>query len=293
MLTYAKVSSCRENLQGITLCTPTPPNTLLGVGLYTRRGAYNNRAAGGFKRFNRCTPSLPVNKRLLAKKGGRKAGGWRVYIYIYIFFFLGKSSSANSSETSIARDCRNHPGHDKTTTVPSSGALMTGCARSGLPGWRAVQAQEMTPKVCTTWIRRREEPKDADESGQNKKTRQDVVCARHAEVLPWNFLLKHRMEVAMQTGMKCLAKFCCASFLRETKLESAQTVSHQMSRHFSLDALQLQMPNSWRFSLCRRLSLKDGERRRVQQKNRNVRLSLTKITLSWSSGVLLAERDYC
>ena len=50
------------------------------------------------------------------------------------------------------------------------------------------------------------------------------------------------MEIA-ENALKFLLKFLLFLFHQETQLESAQNFSRQISRHFSPDVLQLQMPN--------------------------------------------------
>ena len=73
-----------------------------------------------------------------------------------------------------------------------------------------------------------------------------MVSARLAEVLLCNFLLKPRVEVAMETPVKILVKFCCSFFLWKR--------SSEVPRHFvtnltplSPDALQLQVLNLMAF----------------------------------------------
>ena len=89
-----------------------------------------------------------------------------------------------------------------------------------------------------------------------------LVFARLAEAQPWDFLLKPCVEVAMENAVKFQVKFCCSAFLR--KRSSKVPRYHDRFRailHQTLCSCKRQI--SWRFSLCRRLSLiilKGGER---------------------------------
>ena len=51
----------------------------------------------------------------------------------------------------------------------------------------------------------------------------------------------------MENAVKFLVKFRCSSFLRKQSSKNAQNFSRQISRRFSRDVLQLQMPNFMAF----------------------------------------------
>ena len=102
-----------------------------------------------------------------------------------------------------------------------------------------------------------------------------VIPARPAEVLPWNFPLKPRVEVAMKNAVKLL-KFCCSSFLRKWSSKCPIIFTTNFTPFFIWRFCSCICPTSWRFSFCRRLSLIISEFLALREINQG--LSLFKIT---------------
>ena len=81
-----------------------------------------------------------------------------------------------------------------------------------------------------------------------------LISASLAEVLPWNLLLKPRVEFAVKNAVKFLVKFCRSSFLRKQSSKVPRIFHDEFHAIFHQTLCSCKSPISWHFSLCRRLS---------------------------------------